>query len=252
MTAIFKVEKRLTLVEKVTNQIREAIKSGKLKSGDRLIETEIANSMQIGRNAVREAIRYLEKEGLVTTAPFKGAHVTIPNIDEIDQMFEVMSGLEAMCARRAVQQMTNEDLKKIERFHAELEKHYAKKDHKAYLEANWAFHELIQELSKNKVLSEVTTGLRQKTFLYDQRQLYQPNRFEASMQEHREILAAFRQKDPDLAEKAMKNHLLRQGQALVRSYKSEGMDYRRPQVRGDRGRGLGRIQNVRQNLKSRR
>ncbi len=241
---IFKLEKRLTLVEQVTNQIREAIKSGKLKSGDRLIETEIANSMQIGRNAVREAIRYLEKEGLVTTAPFKGAHVTIPNIDEIDEMFEVMSGLEAMCARRAVQQMTDEGLRKIERLHAELEKHYTKKDHKAYLEANWAFHELIQELSKNKVLSEVTSGLRQKTFLYDQRQLYQPNRFEASMQEHREILAAFRQKDPDLAETTMKNHLLRQGRALVRSYKNQSMDYRNQRVHDDRSRGIRKIQNV--------
>ena len=222
MTAIFKAEKRTILVEQVANQMREAIKSGKLKSGDRLIETDIANSMQIGRNAVREAIRYLEKEGLVTTAPFKGAHVTIPKTDEIDQMFEVMSGLEGMCARLAAQKMINRDLKKIESLHAELEKHYAKKDTKAYLETNWTFHEFIQKLSKNKVLNEVVRGLRQTIFLYRQRQLYQPNRFEASMQEHREILAAFRKKDPELAEKVMKNHLLRQGQALVKCYKSEG------------------------------
>ncbi len=222
MTAIFKAEKRSILVEQVSNQMREAIKSGKLKPGDRLIETDIANSMQIGRNAVREAIRYLEKEGLVTTTPFKGAHVTIPNIDEIDQMFEVMSGLEGMCARLAAQKMTNRDLKKIESLHAKLEKHYAKKDPKAYLETNWIFHEFIQELSKNRVLNEVANGLRQKILLYRQRQLYQPNRFEASMQEHREILTAFRKKNPGLAEKVMKNHLLRQGQALVKTYKSEG------------------------------
>ena len=221
MPAIFKAEKRTILVEQVANQMREAIKSGKLKSGDRLIETDIANSMQIGRNAVREAIRYLEKEGLVTTAPFKGAHVTIPNIDEIDQMFEVMSGLEGMCARLAAQKMTDKDLKKIESLHAELEKHYAKKDPQAYLETNWTLHEFIQELSKNKVLNEVTNGLRQKILLYRRRQLYQPNRFKDSMQEHREILAAFRKKDPELAEKVMKNHLLRQGQALVKTYKSE-------------------------------
>ncbi len=221
MTPIFKVEKRSILVDQVANQMREAIKTGKLKSGDRLIETDIANNMQIGRNAVREAIRYLEKEGLVTKAPFKGAHVTIPNIDEIDQMFEVMSGLEGMCARLAAQKMTNRDLRKIESLHAELEKHYAKMDPKAYLKTNWTFHEFIQKLSKNKVLNEVVNGLRQKILLYRQRQLYQPNRFEASIQEHREILAAFRKKDPELAEKAMKKHLLRQGQALVKSYKSE-------------------------------
>ena len=118
MSAIFKIEKRSTLVGQVANQMRGAIISGKLKPGDRLIETDIANSMQIGRNAVREAIRYLEKEGLVTTAPFKGAHVTIPNIDEICQVYEVMSGLEGMCARLATQKMTDRDLKKIEDLHA--------------------------------------------------------------------------------------------------------------------------------------
>ncbi len=220
MKTIFKVEKRSTLTEQVTNRIREAIMSGKLKPGDRLIETDIANSMQIGRNAVREAIRYLEKEGLVTTAPFKGAHVTIPDIDEIYQLFEVMSCLEGMCAHLATQKMTNGDLKKIENLHARLERQYAQEDPKRYLEANWTLHEFIQELSKNKVLCEIASGLRQKTRLYDPRQVYQPNQLDASMREHREILAAFRKRDAELAEKAMKNHLLRRGEALVKSYKS--------------------------------
>jgi DNA-binding GntR family transcriptional regulator len=221
MKPIFKEEKRLTLVEKVANQLREAIKSGRLEPGDRLIETDIANAMKIGRNAVRESIRYLEKEGLITTTPFKGAHVTIPNVDEIDQMFEVMSGLEGMCARLAIEKMTDRDLKKIEALHADLEKHYAEKDPEAYLKTNWALHEFIQELTKNKVLHEVVNTLRHKILLYRQRQLYQPNRFEASIQEHRKILATFRKRDPRLAEKAMKKHLLRQGQALVKSYKAE-------------------------------
>lgn len=224
MKPIFKEEKRSTLVEQVANQLREAIKSGRLEPGDRLIENDIAKGMKIGRNAVREAIRYLEKEGLITTTPFKGAHVTIPNIDEIDQMFVVMSGLEGMCARLATEKMTDRDLKKIEALHTKLEKHYAKKDSEAYLKANWVLHEFIQELTKNKVLHEVVNGLRHKILLYRQRQLYQPHRFEASIQEHRDILEAFRKGDPHLAEKAMKTHLLRQGQALVKSYKAEDVE----------------------------
>jgi DNA-binding GntR family transcriptional regulator len=64
MGTVFKAEKRSILVEQVANQIREAIKSKKLKPGKRLIETDLANDMETGRNAVREAIRYLEKEGL--------------------------------------------------------------------------------------------------------------------------------------------------------------------------------------------
>ena len=75
MEKIFEKEKRSTLPGQVANQIREAIKSGKLKPGDRLIETVLAREMNIGRNAVREAIRYIEKEGLIVTTPFKGALV---------------------------------------------------------------------------------------------------------------------------------------------------------------------------------
>ena len=88
MGVVFKVEKRSILVEHVANQIREAIKSKKLNPGERLIETDLANDMEIGRSAVREAIRYLEKEGLVTTTPFKGAHVSEFTRKDLDELYD--------------------------------------------------------------------------------------------------------------------------------------------------------------------
>ena len=87
MGAIFKKEERLTLVERVANQIREAIRSGKLQPGDRLIETDLANDMQISRHPIREAIRYLEKEGLVTNTPFKGAQVTKFSEQDLEEFY---------------------------------------------------------------------------------------------------------------------------------------------------------------------
>ena len=210
-------------MEQVADQFREAIQSGKLAPGDRLIETDIANAMKIGRNAVREAIRYLEKEGLITTTPFKGAHVTVPNIDEIGQTFEVIAGLQGLCARLAAKRMTDAELKKIEALHEEIEKHYAEKNHEAYLKANGIFHKSIQELTKNRVLNELVTEFRKRVVLYKQRQLNLPNRFDASIQEHREIMVAFRQKNPELAEVTMKKHMSRMGQAVVKSYEDEDL-----------------------------
>lgn len=218
MKTIFKEEKRSTLAEQVANQLREAIESGKLQPGDRLIETDIANAMKIGRNAVREAIRYLEKEGLITTTPFKGAHVTVPNIKEIEQTFEVIAGLQGICARMATERMTDLDLHRIEVLHAELEKQYAEQNHDAYLAVNGVFHKCVQELTKNQVLNELVTEFRKRVVLYKQRQLVMPNRFTASIQEHRKIMEAFRQRKPLLAEKTMKKHMLRIGQAVVKSY----------------------------------
>ena len=212
---IFKAEKRFTLVEVVIERIREAIISGKLKPGERLIEKEIADGMQIGRNAVREAFRYLEKEGFVTIVPFKGAHVTLQSKEEIQQMFEVMGGLEGMCARLAIQKMTQKDFKEIESLHDDLEKHYKHNKPEKYLKTNWVFHSFIQNLAKNNVLDQVINGLRQKIFLYREKQLFQPNRFEASMNEHRLIIDAFQKKDQNKAELRMRQHLIYQGDALI-------------------------------------
>jgi DNA-binding GntR family transcriptional regulator len=215
MKPIFKTENRFTLVDRVIKQIREAISSGRLKPGDRLVEKDIAQGMQIGRNAVREAFRYMAKEGVVTITPFKGAHVTLHSKKEIQQMFEVMGGLEGMCARLAAQKMSQENLKELESLHTDLETYYKKKDPEKYLKTNWAFHGLIQKFAKNDVLDQVVNELRQKIFLYRKKQLFQPNRFRASMDEHRLIIKAFQEKNPTEVEQRMRQHLFRQEKSLM-------------------------------------
>jgi DNA-binding GntR family transcriptional regulator len=210
MKSILKPERRQTLTNKVISQLKKAIALDKLKPGDRLVETELAESLEVGRNTVREALRTLEKEGIVTIRPFKGAHVTVPDIKEVQQMFEVMSGLEAFAASLAVERMTDNDLKIIENFHRELEVHFQKRAHVRYLETNCAYHDFIHSLARNDVLNQVIDGLRQKIRLYRSKHLYQCDRFEASIEEHRKILDAFKQKHPRLIEETMKNHLSKQ------------------------------------------
>jgi DNA-binding GntR family transcriptional regulator len=73
-------------------------------------------------------------------------------------------------------------------------------------------------LPGNKVLNDVINGLRQKILLYRHRQLYQPERFKQSIQEHRDLLEAFRKRDAALAERLMKRHLIKQCEALVSLY----------------------------------
>jgi DNA-binding GntR family transcriptional regulator len=156
----------------------------------------------------------LEKEGVVSITPYKGARVAEPDDREVQEMFEVMSGLEAMSARLAVEKMTHRDLEMIEQYHNELEISFQKREHDRYLEINWAYHEFIQALAQNEVLNRIIAGLRQKILLYRRKQLYQPNRFEASIKEHREILKAFQLKQPRKAEDAMRVHLINQGKSI--------------------------------------
>ena len=212
-----------TLHQEIVAQIQKMIHNGILVRGQKIDEKRLCESMGVSRTPVREALRLLKSDGLIDLIPHKGAYVSQPCIEEINDMFEVMSVLEGTCARLAVANMKGKDFKRIESLHEELEEHYRNRDYEAYLKKNHVFHVFIQDLAGNKVLNDVINGLRQKILLYRQKQLYQPERFDQSIQEHRDLLQAFRKKDPISAELLMKQHLLMQCKALVGLYASKGI-----------------------------
>ena len=212
-----------TLHQEIVAQIQEMIHKGILVKGQKIDEKRLCESMGVSRTPVREALRLLKSEGLIDLIPHKGAYVSQPCIEEINDMFEVMSVLEGTCARLAATNMKEKDFKRIESLHEELDEHYRNRDYEAYLKRNYVFHVFVQELAGNKVLNDVINGLRQKIQLYRQKQLYQPERFEQSIQEHRDLLEAFRKKDPSSAESLMKHHLLMQCKALVGLYAHKGI-----------------------------
>lgn len=199
----------------VADRVRQMILNGELKKGERILEAEMCTSLGISRTPFREALRILSSEGLIDVVPNRGAYVAQPSAKDIREMFEVMSILEGACARVAAERMTASDFRKIEGTHQTLEAHYAAKDHERYLAVNHAYHVLVQEMAGNKILDEVINGLRQKILLYRHRQLYQTDRFAASIQEHRDLLEAFRRRDAEAAESLMKRHLMNQCEAIV-------------------------------------
>lgn len=211
-----------SLHEEVAAQIRQMIRDGLLQRGQKIDETYLGESMGVSRTPVRESLRILQAEGLVELIPHKGSYVSQPHLDEIRDMFEVMGVLEGTCARLATQKMNETHFKKIESLHRELERHYQKRDHEAYLSVNNDFHLLIQDLTGNKILKEVINGLRRKILLYRHRQLYHLDRFDQSIQEHRYLLEAFRKRDAFLAETCMKRHLANQCKALLELYVEAG------------------------------
>jgi len=198
------------------------IRTGLLKKGDRIVEKELCREMGISRTPLREALRMLGSEGLIDLIPHKGAYVAQPSMNDVREMFDVMAILEGTCARMVAEKITDGDFKKLERLHAKLEKHWEEKDHEKYMEVNQKYHSLVQELTGNRVLNDVINSLRQKILLYRYRQLYLPDRFEASINEHRELLEAFRRRDPAAAESVMKRHLVNQCDALKSVYEGKG------------------------------
>ena len=103
MPSVFSKQKRATLTDQALRQIREAIRSGKLKPGDRLVEAQLAQEMHISRFPIREALRSLEKEGLVHTEPFKGSYVA--QLTEKDM--EAIRGRKIRPAQKAIRDHFN-------------------------------------------------------------------------------------------------------------------------------------------------
>jgi DNA-binding GntR family transcriptional regulator len=203
------------LHDETVKRIREMILRGNLASGQKIDEKRLSEQMGISRTPIREALRTLSSQGCIELVPRRGAFVSQISDGDIKEMFEVMSGLEALCIRLAMPRLTDKDIEKLEKLHAAMEEGYAERNHKAYLKINWEIHAHIQKLSNNKLLIEIIDSLRAKILLFRQKQLYQPGRFEHSVQEHRELMTAIRNRDTAAAETAMARHLLRQARSLV-------------------------------------
>lgn len=203
-----------TLSQEVARRIRAMILQGLIAKGEKIGETHLCQTLGISRTPLREALRLLSSEGLIDLIPNRGAYVAQPSMQDVKELFEVMAILEGACARVIAERMTRSDFVKIERLHGKLEKYFAVRDHERYLKVNHQFHALVQEMAGNRILNEVISGLRDKIQLYRYRQLYQPDRFQASISEHRDLLEALRRRDPAAAESLMKIHLMNQCEAL--------------------------------------
>jgi DNA-binding GntR family transcriptional regulator len=114
MARVFSKQKRPTLMSQALQEIREAIRKGKLKPGDRLVETQLAEEMYISRFPIREALRYLEKEGLVETKPFKGTYVAKLTERDMEELYSLRSAIEEFAIRILIKHINAEKIKKLE------------------------------------------------------------------------------------------------------------------------------------------
>lgn len=205
----------LALYEQVAERLRQQIYCRELKPGEWIDERALCEYYRISRTPLREALKVLHAERLVQLVPRRGCFVRELTTEELDQIFPVMTLLEGRCAYEAVLKAAPSDLQRLEGLHAELEQHAAADDIDRYYERNYAFHEAVQALAGNKWLERAITGLRKVLRLARHRQLRAPGRLQASLQEHRAIMQAFRDADPVAAEQCMKDHLQQQHAALT-------------------------------------
>ncbi len=207
--------KSLALYIQVADRLRAQIYHHELQPGDPIDEMALCERYGISRTPLREALKVLSSEGLIELIPRKGSFVRSMDISELNELFPVMAVLEGLCAREAVENCTPEDLNRLEEMHAMLEAYAADGNIDEYYEQNFAFHQAVQDLSGNRTLQRLIGDLRKVLRLARHMQLTIPGRLAASIEEHRQIMLAFRQHDPDLADQNMQTHLQQQWHSLI-------------------------------------
>jgi DNA-binding GntR family transcriptional regulator len=202
------------LYEDVADRLREQIFSKLLAPGSWLDEQSLALQFGISRTPMREAIKALASEGLVTMKMRRGAYVTEVNRDDLEQIYTVLSLLESQAARESALKATEDELNLLDHLHHRLEKAAADRDMEQFFEINGKFHELIQEIAGNRWMNSVITDLRKVLKLHRKDSLTSTGRLQSSLLEHREILQAILSRDESAAEAAMQKHFARSLEAI--------------------------------------
>jgi DNA-binding GntR family transcriptional regulator len=203
-----------SLHEEVATRLRSRIFDRKFAPGEWIDELALAREWQISRTPLREALKVLAAEGLVTPVPRQGCRVAEMSEDDADELLPVMALLEGRCAFEAVRKASDADIRVLQQLHAGLERHAAAYDVDGYYRANHEFHSKVQSLADNRWLARATGDLRRFVRLLRGRQLNWPGRMDASINEHRVLLDAIVQRDAARAERVMHDHLMAQLAAL--------------------------------------
>ena len=206
----------LALYQEVAERLRERIFSHELQPGTWVDEQALAEQYGISRTPLREALKVLASEGLVTLKPRRGCYVTEISDRDLDEIFTVMAMLEGECARVLAARATEADLARLQAIHADLESAAQASDIDRFFEANQAFHLAIQQIADNRWLLHVIEDLRKVIKLSRHHSLYSEGRLEQALAEHRTILDAMLARDADAAERSMRGHIRSGREALER------------------------------------
>jgi DNA-binding GntR family transcriptional regulator len=191
----------------VRDHLREEILANRLAPGTHLQEEEIALRLGISRAPVREALRLLTAEGLVTIAPRRGAVVKAFSREEFLSAYQVREALEVLAVRLAVPRLTEADLRVLRTLHQTMERAAARSDTPAFYEANAAFHVFLVNRSDNPHLIETYRHLKNQLRRYGQWSAALRGSLEEPLAEHAAILEAVERRDADAAAELLRRHL---------------------------------------------
>lgn len=207
----------LPLRDVVFNTLRDAILTGKLVPGERLMENQLAEKLGVSRTPVREALRMLELENLVELVPRKGAQVLDMSEKDIINILEVRSALEGLATSLACKKMTKEELQQLKNMEVDFEKAVADNDVERFVDIDEEFHDLIFAATENSKLIQIFQNLRIQLYRY---RMAQAKNNDTSMStivaHHRSIIRAIENHDAEDGASVAQSHIKYQTESILR------------------------------------
>lgn len=214
---------RRSLHVQAVDLIREMIIGGKLAAGARLVEAELCDMFAISRTPLREALRVLEAEGLVTFYPNRGAVVSRISADEVLEQFEVIANLERVALELAMARMSSVDLGRLNRMHDRMMHLFGAGQRRECFQKDYDIHSRIVTLAANKTLEQIHSGLMTRSRRVRYFALHSDLRWSEAMTEHALFMQAINDKDVARASTLMRDHVQRTG-VLVSDFINSGAD----------------------------
>ena len=192
------------LYEQVAEQLRQRIFRRELEPGGWIDELKIAEEFGISRTPLREALKVLAAEGLVTMKVRRGAYVTEMSDKDLRDVYHLLSLLESDAAGVVAAQADPEQLRELEQLHADLAAAVGERDR--FFAINERIHMRILEMADNRWRSQMVADLRKVMKLNRHNSLLKSGRIEESLAEHRTVMAALAARDADASVQRMRTH----------------------------------------------
>ncbi len=191
----------------IIRELRTEIASGKLRPGQHLTEVALSSRFGVSRTPVREALKQLEREGLVRISPNQGAKVTELSTKDVEDIYDVLISLEATAARLACPKLGDLEMQKLKDYQFQIERAASSNNQELLVELNTAFHRLIIENTTNPYFVEIRNNFGNLIHRYWRFMAFIPEFAKANIDDHPRIISAFTLKNPPLAEFLMREHL---------------------------------------------
>ena len=212
----FDIQNHKPLREMVYEELKMQILKGSIIPGTRMMEVELAEEMGVSRTPIREAIRKLEKEGLVTIEPRRGAYASMISTEDMVEILEVRQDLEGLAAYFAADRMTKEQMTELIEVSNNYNEAVKQGNMESMIRHDTRFHHIIVESCHNKILVQMIEQLQELVLRF--RYIYYDNfrRAENMPEEHEAIVAAIAEGNADKARAAADIHIERLKELVIK------------------------------------